>query len=298
MVIIMKNILQYYYEIIISPNKINDNGYFSYNNHLFCLYEYKRNTSEIEALNYLNKSMLSSGIYINKIIENVFHEPLTIHDKKNYILILINYEYKTDEKIKFIPVFSTQKLDILKRNNWGMLWSMKIDYIEYQLKHIKNSYPLINDSVNYYIGMAENAISYFNMLNLANIPLYIEHRRVNINNIYNPSELVIDYKVRDIAEYIKNNFINRKMSIYDIKNYINSLVLSNMDYILLYVRMLYPSFYFDMYEEIVNDNKKEIEINRITSIVNDYEELLYEIYLIIRKKVNILGIDWINRKYM
>ena len=41
------------------------------------------------------------------------------------------------------------------------------------------------------------------MLNLTNIPLYLSHRRITKENIYNPVELVIDYKVRDIAEYIK-----------------------------------------------------------------------------------------------
>lgn len=294
----MNSILQYYYEIIISSNKINDNGYFSYNNHFFCLYEYKRNTNELEALNYLNKLMILKNISINKIIENIFHKPLTVHNNKNYVLILINYEYQESANLKFISAFNDKKLDILKRNNWSYLWSMKIDYIEYQLKHIKNSYPLINDSVNYYIGMAENAISYFNMLNLTNEGLFIEHRRVNINNIYNPVELVIDYKVRDVTEYIKANFINGKMSIYDIKNYINKLNISNIDYILLYTRMLYPSFYFDLYERIINDDEDEKEIEKIVNLSSDYEELLYEIYMVIRKRVNILGIDWINRKYM
>ena len=298
MVIIVNSILQYYYEIIISANKINDNGYFSYNNHLFCFYEYRRNTNELEALNYLNKLMISRKISINQIIENIFHKPLTVHNNKNYVLILVNYEYQSNANLKFIPAFNDKKLDILKRNNWSYLWSIKIDYIEYQLKHIKNSYPLINDSVNYYIGMAENAISYFNTLNLTNEGLFIEHRRVNINNIYNPVELVIDYKIRDVAEYIKDNFINGKMSIYDIKNYINKLKISNIDYILLYTRMLYPSFYFDLYERIINEDVSEKEIEKIVNLSCDYEELLYEIYMVIRKKVNILGIDWINKKYM
>ena len=298
MVIDLKNILQLFYEIIVPSDKIDSNGYFSYNNHLFCLYDYKRNVNEVEALNYLNQLMLSRNISINKIINNVFGGIITFHDSKSYILILINYEYRDSGNLRFIPAINDKKLNILKRNNWGKLWSIKIDYIEYQLKHLKNSYPLINNSVNYYIGMAENAISYFNMLNLSNIALFIGHRRIDINNLYNPMELVIDYKVRDIAEYIKHNFINGKMTIYSIKKYLNSLDLENIDYILLYVRLIYPSYYFDLYEEIINNNKKEEEINKITNLSSSYEELLYEIYLVIRRKVNILGIDWINKKYM
>lgn len=294
----MKNILQYYYEIIISSNKINDKGYFSYNNHLFCLYEYQRNINELEALNYLNKLMILRKISINRIIENIFHEPLTVHNKKNYVLILVDYEYQNNANLKFIPAFNDKRLDILKRNNWSYLWSIKIDYIEYQLKHLKNSYPLINNSVNYYIGMAENAISYFNMLNLSDVGLYIGHRRINTTNIYNPVELVIDYKMRDIAEYLKYNFVNNKMTIYDIKKYVNNLNVSNIDYILLYNRLLYPSFYFDLYEKIINDGTLEKEINKIVDLRDSYEELLYEVYMVIKKRVNILGIDWINKKYM
>ena len=295
MVINLKNILQYYYEIIVSPDKVNSNGYFSYNNHLFYLCEYKRNTSEIEALSYLNKLMLFRNISINKIINNVFGKEITVHNGKSYVLILINYEYQECSNLKFIPAINDRNIDILKRNNWGRLWSINI---EYQLKHLKNSYPLINNSVNYYIGLAENAISYFNMLDLSNVDLYIEHRRIDTNNIYNPIELVIDYKVRDISEYIKDNFIHGKMSIYSIKKYLNNLKLDNIDYILLYVRLLYPSYYFDLYEEIINDNKEEKEITNITKLSSLYEELLYEVYLIIRRKVSIIGIEWINKKYM
>lgn len=293
----MRNILQLFYEMIVNPNDIDNKGYFSYNNHLFCLYEYKRNPKEIDALDYLNALMQENKIMINRIIRNVYNNVLTFYNNKNYVLVMINYR-ENQANLKFTLAINNQRLDILKRCDWGRLWSIKIDYIEYQLKHIRNSYPLINASVNYYIGLAENAISYFNMLNLANIPLYIEHRRILDMDIYNPLELIFDYKVRDISEYLKNNFIQGKMTIADILAYLKNLTLNNMDYLLLYVRFLYPSFYFDKYSEIINDMAKESEITKITDLVYDYEELLYEIYLIIKKKTNILGIEWLNQKYM
>ena len=234
---------------------------------------------------------------INKIIKNVFDNIITFHENKNYCLIMINYEHIDKANIKFILAFPNKELDILKRCDWGKLWSIKIDYIEYQLKHIKNSFPIINSSVNYYIGLAENAISYFNRLNLNNVDLYISHRRINKNNMYNPLELVIDYKVRDIAEYIKNSFFNNKMTIYEIKEYLSKINLENIDYILLYTRLLFPSYYFDLYEEIINDKKDELEINKIINLSSLYEELLFEIYSMFQSKVNILGVLWINKKF-
>lgn len=292
--IILKNILSYYYHIIISDDKI-DNGYFSYNNHLFCLYKYVRNIDEIKALVLLNNNMLEQNIEINKIIFNIYNEALTFYEGNYYVLLLINYEYHGGY-FKFIPINPLRELDILKRNNWSYLWSSKIDYIEYQIKHIENSYPILINSVNYYIGLAENAISYFNMLKLDNTSLFISHRRIKKNSLFNPLELVIDYKVRDLSEYIKKSFFNGK-SIYDIKKIILRINLNNIDYILLYVRMLYPSYYFDIYEEIINNSKGEDEIVKIINLVSLYEELLYEIYLIIRRKINILGVEWINKKY-
>ena len=294
----MKNILNYYYHIIVDDNKIDDNGNFIYNNRIFCLYEYKRNNNEIEALFYLNEIMLSKNYSINKIVKNVFNQIITFSDDKNYVLIEIKNKYVLKAGIKFIEAFNDKKMDNLRRDNWGKLWSLKIDYVEYQLMHIKNSYPLINSSVNYYIGLAENAISYFNMLNLSNVPLYIEHRRFSKGNMYNPVELVIDYKIRDVAEYIKNCFFYQEMNIYEIKDYVSKLELDNIDYILLYVRLLYPSYYFDLYENIINNNEDEEKIKNIVDLSSKYEELLYEIYLILQKKTTLLGVNWINSKFM
>ena len=298
MVMVMKSILNYYYQIIIDDNKIDDNGSFIYNNHMFCLYEYRRNINEVDALLSLNDNMLSKNIKINKIIKNIFNQVITNINNKNYVLIEVNYEYIDNNNFIFIKSFQDKRIDILKRNDWGKLWSLKIDYIEYQLVHIKNSFPIVNSSINYYIGLAENAISYFNMLNLNNVPLYIEHRRFRNNNIYNPMELVIDYKVRDISEYIKNNFFNKIMTINDIKNYISKLYLDNIDYVLLYVRLLFPSYYFDIYEDVVNNNLDELELNKVIKLSSDYEKLLYQVYLLIENKTNILGINWINSKFM
>ncbi len=291
----MKNILNYYYGMIV--DKVSDEGYFSYNNHLFCLVNYQRNIDEIESLVLLNNYMLSNNIKINKIIPNNYNEILTYHEGKYYCLLLIKYE-GIGSSFHFIPIINNPKLDILKRNKWAYLWSMKIDYVEYQVKHIRKKYPIINNSVEYYIGLSENAISYFKMLVLDNIPLYIGHRRINKNKMYNPLELVIDYKVRDISEYIKQVFFKKEKAIYEIKQFINSLNLNNMDYILLYCRLLFPSYYFDIYDKIIKGELEDDGLIRITDLVNDYEELLYNVYLIIKRKTNILGIDWINSKFM
>ena len=73
----MKNILNYFYHIIVSEDKIN-NGYFSYDNHLFLLYKYQRRLDEVNELLKLNQEMINNHIKINKIINNIYHEVLTL----------------------------------------------------------------------------------------------------------------------------------------------------------------------------------------------------------------------------
>lgn len=289
----MKNILYYFYQIIIPEDRIHD-GYFSYQNHLFLLYKYQRKLDEIDELLKLNEEMLFKGYKVNKIIKNIYNKPLTMYDNNYYVLILVNYQYY-DNNISNYMINSNQ-YDLLKRNNWDYLWSMKIDYIEYQIRHFNNKYPLIQDSVNYYIGLSENAIKYFKMINKNNVLLYITHRRFNKDSFDNPLEFIIDYKVRDIAEYLKYCFFSDEKNIYEIKRYFKKINLGVIDYLLLYTRMLYPSFYFDKYDDIINNNQDE---NILLDIINrsmEYEELLYEIYLIIKRKTNIISITWINEK--
>lgn len=288
----MKNILNYYYHMIVDD--IDNNGYFSYNNHFFCLYLYNRNIDEVESLVYLNSYMLNNNLAINKIINNVDNSPLTYHDGKYYALILIKYQNPSNYRTVLAP--NNRIFDILKRNNWDYLWSKKIDYIEYQMNHLDNKYPIINNSINYYIGLAENAITYFKIINKNNVNLYINHRRQHKNSLYNPFELVIDYKVRDIVEYVKEAFFNHNKSINEIKSYLQRLSLNEVDYLLLYSRMLFPSYYFDVYEKIVNNNLEEEKLSIIIDKIPLYEELLYEIYLMMRRN-SVLGVEWINKKF-
>ena len=165
--------------------------------------------------------MLNNNVRINKIVFNIYNEPLTFYENNYYVLIKVDYRF-SDISFKFLKAPIDKSYEKLYRNAWGYLWSSKIDYVEYQMEHFKNKYPLLLESINYYIGLAENAIMYFNMLKLDNVPLYINHRRMRESDLYNPTELVIDYKVRDLCGNIKRMFFTRKMTVYDIKKYILS----------------------------------------------------------------------------
>lgn len=284
----MKNILEFFYQIVLN-DEINQQGYFFYNNNLFELKEYKRSQEEIKGLVILNNYMLINNIKINRIILNINNEPLSFYNNKYYVLLKIDYRNVYNNCYNSYRSPNIKELDSLKRNNWSLLWSVKVDYIEYQVSHLIHKYPILYKTVNYYIGLSENAIMAFNMLNMHE-ELYISHRR--LNDVFDPTELVIDYKVRDISEYIKNTFFYKEDSYDEIINYVRTLRLEKMDYMLLYIRLLFPSYYFDMYYEILNGRLEE-DILLITSKALLYEKMLKDIYNIFKSYVNIINISWL-----
>lgn len=300
----MKDLLNYYYYIITDRiNMYQHNYYFSYQNNYFCLYRYDKNFNDIRDIFNLNTYMLYNNYKINKIILNKDGEILTLKESHYYVLVLLNGNSKNYIDLKNVIEFNQRltNLNLLNRTNWFYLWSNKIDNIEYSINHLMHKYKLIYNSIYYYIGITENAISYLKMVKLENHNISICHKRVNAsdtyNDFYNPLNLIIDYRVRDLAEYLKSCFFESKMDVLEIINYLRKIKMSNVDYIYFYIRMLFPSYYFDLYDMVLSGKIREEKILHVTKLQGDYEYLLYEIYLEIRRHVNIIGIEWINKKF-
>ena len=150
--------------------------------------------------------------------------------------------------------------------------------------------------------MTEIGISLLtNFENSAN--LSISHRRINkdstVFDLYNPFNFIVDYKIRDICEYFKYSFVNGKVIFDDIMEYITMSNLTSGEIYLFFVRMLFPSFYFDYYEEIMDKYFHENIINEnsldnIEKIAIDYEKLLKKIYLFIKGYISLPKIDWLE----
>ena len=203
----MINFLEYFYNIKI--NKINNNHKyysFNHNNYLYKLYIYEENNDINLLYNICQK--LSTNTLISEIIKNKNNEIITTYNNINYILIKIYINPKKEISLNEISHINnslyTENLNI----DWGQLWSKKIDYLENLIHENGKKYPLITDSFNYYVGLAENAISYYNNIEKNdNQKYYITHKKIKINDtiesLYNPLNIIFDYKVRDLAEYIK-----------------------------------------------------------------------------------------------
>lgn len=299
----MKNSIEYFYNF---PNitiyEYKDKITFSYDNNEYHFIINKRNYNELEQLYNLTNNI---NVYY-KIIKNKNNSIITNLNNKEYILLRIEGDYKREITLKDIiitPNINKELYPELKRNNWSILLQNKIDFFIYQREHIKKKYLIIDEVLDYYIGMTENAISYFNeAINIKGtineLHITISHKRIKENNIYqiyNPLNIIIDHKARDISEYLKLLFVEKT---YKEKEKFINYMLTNIkfneyDYRLLIARMMYPSFFFDKYEEIVNKTNKEEEIIPILKRMKEYEEYLKKIYNIILKKIKIPKIEWI-----
>lgn len=307
----MKNTINYYYNISVEDFIKTDKDYYFYlNNEEYHLIVFNRPYEDAIPIYKLNIEMKKIGCLVHEIIMNKDKQIITIINDVPYILLKL-CRYKNERvflnDINYIQnmTFNIEFDKSLLRNDWVKLWSDKIDYYEYQISQLGKKYPILCDSLSYFIGLGENAISYIinnTKENNGSSPI-VSHKRIRINDgsfeFYNPLNLIIDSKVRDVAEYIKNCFVNDKLDFYEIKSYFNVSNFTQDEYMLLFSRLLFPTFYFDIYDEIINNNFNEERIIKIIEKTYEYEDTLFNIYkfIVYEKKVQLEPIEWIIKRH-
>lgn len=288
----MKNTIMYYYGFEnISIIRQKRRKYIKHNNDIYIIC---RVYNEKEVLELYE---LTRGIpFFYKFIPNKDGSIFTMYQDFIFVLLKINDKSSMITQNKNQISLDENKKYYLDRSDWYELWTRKNDYYEYQYQHIKGKYKVIDESINYYIGLAENAISY-----IANIPINLKEqekkglypKRLLESEYHNPLNYVIDYKERGLSETLKYLFLNKKYLSQNIEKIILSYNCTETGYKLLYGRMLYPSMYFDIYDKVINDFENEKELVNVIKRLKEYEEYLKEIYRIISKHTKIKNIDWL-----
>lgn len=207
--------------------------------------------------------------------------------------------------ITFEKVRIDNNLKRLIRFPWTNLWAKKLDYLENILNHLELSYKSVLPICLYFMGLGENAIQYINeVLETEELTkqdeFVISHDRINVNQsvkeLYSPLNLIIDHPSRDISEYLKNLFVYNDYDYNEIEEYILSLNFSNIGLKLLYGRMLYPSFFFDLWDEVIAGKKNYKDLLVYESRLEEYRIFLKEVYYIIRKRTYLDEVRWILRE--
>ena len=92
-------------------------------------------------------------------------------------------------------------------------------------------------------------------------------------------------------------FFNRNYNIFkELDEYFYYNYYSEYGIRILYSRILYPSFYFDVYDKIISGNAEEKALNKIINAIDDYESYLYSIQLYLKKFYNIPEIEWLKKR--
>jgi len=307
----MKETINYAYNINVDDINHNESYYFfNLNNDLYYFVPLNRIETELKDIIDCSKELKAKGIPCHDLILNRTNSILTKVGDVNYILLKINGDKNQEFTISDIldinnKLILNNEKSKLYRNNWGEMWSSKIDYFEYQIRELGKDKITILDSFGYYVGLAENAISYVNKTTKTLDPTQLDrvtlsHRRLFYPNIklnyLNPLSFIFDLEVRDIAEYIKVLFFYGEDAYEELELFLKLRKLSPYGYQMLYARLLYPSYYFDLYEKVMNENGDQEQLINIISKVDDYELFLARVHALISRYAQIEKVEWVINK--
>lgn len=304
----MKESIESNYNILIDYlNYENDIYSFKYKNEDYIFAFCNRNKNELEEIVKCTEELKHLKIKTLLFVANISNNIITKINDTNYILLKVPVNYK--ERIDLTDIIENNKKLILKetylnlyRNNWAKLWIEKINYYEYQIREMGKDKDAILDTFGYYETMAINAIQLVNKVESqyqkSIDKVTLSHRRIYYPNYslnyYNPLNFIFDLEVRDIAEYIKADFFYGEESLLDLKTYLESVELSPYGYQMFYARLLYPSYYFDAYDKVMNKKIGEDCLIKIIEKSSEYEKFLKKAYLEISKHAHIEKISWLT----
>ena len=304
----MKESINYYYNFNIADvENWGDNYRFYYLDQLFYFVPFKRAEAELDDIINVSKELKQKNIEVHDIVMNKFGRVITNIQNINYILLRtigdISQEYEINDIIKMNNMLIlNENKSKLYRNSWASMWSAKLDYFEYQISELGKDKALVLDSFSYYLGLGENAISYLNEITSKYTPskddrICLSHKRIDVPNYklnyLNPLSFIMDYEVRDLASYIKSAFFKGEDALSYLKELLKIKRFTIYSYGLFYARLLYPTYYFDIYEGIMNNKKDEDDLIPIIDKAEDYEIFLKDAYYEIIKYAPIDRIEWI-----
>ena len=291
----MKNLINYYYDLVIKNfKKKRDKFIFNIDNKN---YEFIPFYGDVNKFYNIYLILVKNNKYCHEIIFNKNKDILTFYEGKPYILlkknICINNRLNIEEILNYdIPVYVEKNIE------WKKLWEEKIDYYEYQMSKLSGKYNILKSSFDYYIGLSETAINLLNYVDMKSVKKFISHRRIveneKLDEFFNPLNIIIDSRTRDIAEYIKINFFNNDITKEEIFIYLENFNFNLSEILLFLARLLYPSYYFDIYDEIIQERLNEDSIKKYIKKNTSYEIFLKKIYKYIKLRYKIPEIEWLE----
>lgn len=286
----MKNIIEYFYRITIKKIVYKDDFY------IIITDDSKYIFKDIDSNNIYFLKEIQKYYYniFHRIILNFYNEVVTDYNGKKYILMKINVIENRNVNIQDI-IYVSQLLNFnngyLRDND--KLWKYKIDKFESYIVSKESDLPM-REYYDYFIGLGENAIFYYGYANKNKITYGFTYKRIykedTLYDLYDPTNIIVGPIVRGIAEYIKMSFFyGDVVSIDDILK-----INFNYDDAILFIsRLLFPTYFFDLYKKDGCENKEKMKNIIFKSC--SYEKYVHSIIEGLKKRqINLPQISWIN----
>ena len=301
----MKKMINYFYKLY--PTKIynlNDEIYFFDNEYKYYIKKYA-DKKKIDSYIMLHKHFKEINVSLNEILLNKDNSYITEYEKKTYIVIRVceveDVEINISDIMKYninaakeiYTVIEVDELDSMKK---------EIDNYEILVSGYSKEHFLVQNVFNYYVGLAENAVSYMSD-SIKETKVHeksINHYKINKNlsnkNLIDITNISYNYKLKDISEYFRILFI------YDLEweeilsSFFGKYILNEFDYRFLYSELLYPRYFFDAIDDMINNHTDSKELEYLAKNVNEMENKLNKLFIIINRYCQIPPIWWINEK--
>ena len=232
---------------------------FEIDNWVFKLEANQKNENELIELNNfiinVDETLFKRGVRIipsrdNRLsVESEFSKVSLVAVNKFNIsindLLFMHRQYSSTNNVNYSSLSAIKEI-----------WINKVDMIENKilpsLKIDNFLFEKINSLIIYSLGLGENAIEYIQDIILdfdeKIEEVTLSHKRFNKFDSYellNPFNLIVDSPMRDIADLYNIDIINQN----NLDQVLNSYNLSIKSASLLFSRILFPSFLFDLLEE-------------------------------------------------
>ena len=128
--------------------------------------------------------------------------------------------------------------------------------------------------------------------------IVLSHRRVGYPNyklnFLNPLSFIFDLEVRDVAEYLKAMLFTCEIEevLEELNTYLKIKKLNIYEAQMLLARLIYPSYYFDTYEKVMDKDEDSEKLVAIIKKVDEIEYFLKKTYELLSSYVNIDKIEW------
>lgn len=264
----MKSVIENLYNIKLDNLFINGDEYYFY------IYNKKYSIIKINDINIINDKLLLStflfnnNIYSDRIIYNKYNSIVSNFRDNNFILL--ERKKSSNGLLDSIIEFNNCKLVSKNVVLWDKIWQTKLNIIS-------DSFSFHNDAVlnfcfDFYLYLGKLSIIMFLKVGsegVRHVKQSVNHVILDVENFYNPVNYIVDFSIRDIAEFYRSLLYHDSFDKNDLLCFIKENKLSKEELWLLLARVVYPKEFIQL---LFNKEGKEYEL------LNEYYKKIKYVY--------------------